>query len=202
MITGILFFSLLSYTYGAIPYAYLATYLIKKKNLTQEGTGNIGVTNAFKVGGNTVGIITILGEISKAIVPIIIGYRFFPGNLAVTLLFVYCAFIGTSFSIFLKGRGSKASTVAMWSMLILSPYALVTLLALWTVILKIAGDNFWLKKIPLLFIPIVIFIIERDLTFTLFGCLTSILFFLNSYKRKDDFIHYGIFRRKQPTMRQ
>jgi glycerol-3-phosphate acyltransferase PlsY len=200
MLKEIIFFSLLSYFYGALPYAYLVTYLIKRKNLGEEGTGNIGVTNAFKVGGYAVGIITVLGEISKAFVPIFIAHRLFPGNVNLTLLFVYCALIGTSFSIFLKGKGSKASTVALWSLLILSPYALLTLLILWIVILKIAGDNVLIKKIPLLFIPIVIFIFEQDLIFTFFGFLTSILFFLNSFKRKDDFIHYGIFKKKLSKM--
>ncbi len=196
MLIEIIFFSLLSYLYGALPYAYLATYLIKRKNLGEEGTGNIGVTNAFKVGGTAVGIITVLGEISKAFVPIFIAHRLFPGNLNLTLLFVYCALIGTSFSIFLKGKGSKATTVGLWSMLILSPYALLTLLLLGGFTLKIAGNNVLIKKIPFLFIPLVIFLFEQNLIFTLFGFLTTILFFLNSFKRKDDFIHYGIFKGK------
>ena len=196
MLIEIIFFSLLSYFYGALPYSYLATYIIKKKNLGEEGTGNIGVTNAFKVGGTAVGIITVLGEISKAFVPIFIAHRLFPGNLNLTLLFVYCALIGTSFSIFLKGKGSKATTVGLWSLLILSPYALLTLLLLGGFTLKIAGNNVLIKKIPFLFIPLVIFLFEQNLIFTLFGFLTTILFFLNSFKRKDDFIHYGIFKGK------
>ena len=196
MLKEIIFFSLLSYLYGALPFAFLATYLIKRKNLGEEGTGNIGVTNAFKVGGYAVGIITVLGEISKAFVPIFIAHRFFSGNLNLTLLFVYCALIGTSFSIFLKGKGSKATTVGLWSLLILSPYALLTLLLLGGFTLKIAGNNVLIKKIPFLFIPLVIFLFEQNLIFTLFGFLTTILFFLNSLKRKDDFVHYGIFKGK------
>jgi len=196
MLIEIIFFSLLSYLYGALPYAYLATYLIKRKNLGEEGTGNIGVTNAFKVGGTAVGTITVLGEISKAFVPIFIAHRLFPGNLNLTLLFVYCALIGTSFSIFLKGKGSKATTVGLWSLLILSPYARLTLLLLGGFTLKIAGNNVLIKKIPFLFIPLVIFLFEQNLIFTLFGFLTTILFFLNSFKRKDDFVHYGIFKGK------
>jgi glycerol-3-phosphate acyltransferase PlsY len=112
MLIQIIFFSFLSYLYGAIPFAYIATYLITRKNLDLQGTGNIGVTNAFKVGGYGAGIITILGEISKAFLPIYLAHRFFPGNLYPTLLFVYCTLIGTSFSVFLKGKGGKGSTVA------------------------------------------------------------------------------------------
>ena len=196
MLIEIIFFSLVSYLYGALPYAYLATHLIKRKNLGTEGTGNIGVTNAFKVGGTVVGIIPLLGELSKALLPIFLAHRFFPGNLTITLLFVYCALIGTSFSIFLKGKGSKATTVALWSMLILSPYALLTLLLLGAITLKIADNNVFIKKIPYLLIPLIIYVFEQNLVFTLFGFLTCILFFLNSIKRKDDFVHYGIFKKK------
>ncbi len=95
----------------------------------------------------------------------------------------------------MKGKGSKATTVGLWSLLILSPYALLTLLLLGAITLKIAGNNVFIKKIPFLFIPLVIFVFEQNLIFTLFGFLTSILFFLNSFKRKDDFIHYGIFQK-------
>jgi len=193
---NILFFSIIAYLYGAIPYAHISTYLLKRKNLSKEGTGNIGVTNAFKVGGYAAGTITVFGEISKALIPIFIAHRFFSGNLSITLLFVYLSLVGTSFSIFLKGKGGKGSTLAIFSLLILSPYALFTLLALWIVILRVSRGNYLIKKIPLLFIPIVIFLFERDWIFTLFGLLTSLLFYLNSYKRKDDFVYYGIFHRK------
>ena len=193
---NILFFSIIAYLYGAIPYAHIATYLLKRKNLGKEGTGNIGVTNAFKVGGYVAGTITVFGEISKALIPIFIAYRFFSDSLSITLLFVYLSLVGTSFSIFLKGKGGKGSTLAIFSLLILSPYALFTLLALWIVILKVSRGNYLIKKIPLLFIPIAIFLFERNWIFVVFGLLTSFLFYLNSYKRKDDFVHYGIFHGK------
>jgi glycerol-3-phosphate acyltransferase PlsY len=197
MLSKIIFFSLLSYLYGALPFAYIATYLISRKNLALQGTGNIGVTNAFKVGGYAAGIITVIGEISKALFPIYTAYRFFGGDIYPTLLFVFCTLIGTSFSVFLKGKGGKGSTVAVWSLLILSPYSLITLAILWFPVLKLSRGNPLIKRLPLLFIPIVIYIIERDVVFTLFGLLTSFLFFLSNYYRKDDFVEYGIFHGKQ-----
>jgi glycerol-3-phosphate acyltransferase PlsY len=192
----ILISAIISYLYGSIPFAYIATYLFKKKNLIKEGTGNIGVTNAFKVGGYPAGVITVLGETSKAVLPILVARRLFAGDLTITLLFVYLSLVGTSFSVFLKGKGGKGSTVAIWSLLILSPYALFTLMGLWVVIIKISRGNILIKKIPLLLIPPVIFYFERDWLFALFGLLTSLLFYLNSYKRKDDFVYYGIFHSK------
>ena len=197
MLIKIIFFALLSYLYGAIPFAYIATYLITRKNLAKQGTGNIGVTNAFKVGGYGAGIITILGEISKAFLPIYLAHRFFAGNLYPTLLFFYCTLIGTSFSVFLKGKGGKGSTVGLWGLLILSPYSLITLTILWFPILKLSKGNQLIKRSLFFLIPIVIFIVERDVVFTLFGLLTSLLFFLTSYYKKDDFVEYGIFHKNK-----
>jgi glycerol-3-phosphate acyltransferase PlsY len=192
MLFLILFFSFLSYLYGAIPFSYIATYLTTGKNLGKEGTGNVGVTNAFKVGGKLAGITTVIGEISKALLPIYLGHYFFAGDLTITLLFVYCTLIGTNFSIFLKGKGGRGSTVALWSLLILSPYSLILLLMLWLPVIKLSRGNLTIKRIPPFFIPIVIFLVERDIYFSLFGLLTSFLFCLSSYVKKDDFVEYGI----------
>jgi hypothetical protein len=53
-----------------------------------------------------------------------------------------------------------------------------------------------IKKIPLLFIPPVIYLVERDWVFTLFGLLAGLLLFLNNFGRKDDFAYYKVFQRK------
>ena len=192
----IVFWSVVAYLYGALPYAYIATYLMKGKRLSEEGTGNIGVTSAFKVGGTGAGVITVCGEISKALVPIGIGRYFFAGTLPVTLLFVFLALVGISFSIFLKGKGGKGSTAAWNSLLILSPYSFFILLFLWIGIFKLSKGNLVIKKIPLLFIPPVIYLVERDWVFTLFGLLAGMLLYLNNYRRKDDFAYYKVFQQK------
>ena len=192
-------FAMLSYLYGSIPFGYLATYIIKGKRLTEEGTGNVGVTNTFKVGGTAAGIVTILGEISKAIVPIAIAKTLFPGSQPVTFLFVFCSLVGTSFSAFLKGRGSKGSTAAFWSIFILSRYACFILLGTWIILALLARSSIHIKKLQLICIPCVIYLVERDAAFTLFGLLTSVLFFITTYWRKDDFTYYNILSQKQSS---
>jgi len=192
-------FAMLSYLYGSIPFGYLATYIIKGKRLTEEGTGNVGVTNTFKVGGTAAGIVTILGEISKAIVPIAIAKTLFPGSQPITFLFVFCSLVGTSFSAFLKGRGSKGSTAAFWSIFLLSRYACFILLGTWIILALLARSSIHIKKLQLICIPCVIYLVERDAAFTLFGLLTSVLFFITTYWRKDDFTYYNILSQKQSS---
>jgi len=193
----IILLAVFSYIYGSLPFAYCATALMAGKKLSAEGTGNIGVTNTFKVGGYGAGIISVMGEISKAVVPIFLSRYVVPGSLFVTLLCVYCSLVGTSFSVFLKGRGGKGSTVAIWGLLVLSPYACGILMCLWFVVIKCAKNNPRIKRIPLAFIPVVIFAVERDWLFALFGLLVGMLIFLNNYRREDDFAYYGIFNKKR-----
>lgn len=190
-------FAVLSYIYGSIPFGYIATRIMTGKNLTEEGTGNIGVTNTFKVGGTAAGIVCILGETSKGVVPIMAAKTFFPNNHLVMFLCVFCSLVGTSFSVFLKGKGGKGSTAAFWSIGILSPYACVTLLCTWIALAVLARISIHLKKLQLLFIPCIIYLVERDAVFTLFGLLTSLLFFCTNYLRKDDFTYYNILQQKQ-----
>jgi hypothetical protein len=105
--------------------------------------------------------------------------------------------LAQAFLSFLKAKVERGAPSHLWSLLILSPYSLVTLVILWFPVLKLSKGNPLIKRIPLLFIPIVIYIVERDVVFTLFGLLTSLLFFLTSYYKKDDFVEYGIFHEKQ-----
>jgi glycerol-3-phosphate acyltransferase PlsY len=190
----IVLLSIASYLYGAIPFAYLATRLLTGKKLTEEGTGNIGVTNAYKVGGTGVFIITLLGEISKAALPIFAARTVFGEDLFCMLLAAFSALVGTSFSVFLRGRGGRGSTAALWIILILSPLAGIILLAIAGSLAVLARANIMIKKLLLICIPCVIYLVEQDPVFTAFGIFTSLLFLLTGYVRKDDYTYYNVFR--------
>ena len=189
-------FAMLSYLYGSIPFGYIATSILTGEKLTEKGTGNVGVTNAFKVGGTAAGVITIAGEISKAVVPITTARLLFPGSLFDVLLLVFCALLGTSCSVFLKGKGGKGSTAALWSVLLLSPWSCLLLVVTAGILSLLARITIQVKKLQLLFIPCVIYWVERDALFTCFGLLVSLLFACNIYYRKDDFAYYNVFRQK------
>lgn len=192
----IILLAVFSYLYGAFPFAYLATRLITGKKLTEEGTGNISVTNAYKVGGTAVIIITLLGEISKAALPIFAARTVLGDDLFCMLLAAFSALVGTSFSVFLRGRGGRGSTVALWTILILSPIAGVILLTIAGILAVLARAHIMLKKLLLICIPCVIYLVERDPVFTAFGILTSLLFLLTGYVRKDDYAYYNIFHQR------
>jgi hypothetical protein len=70
------------------------------------------------------------------------------------------------------------------------------MLTTWGALAVWARTNIVVKKLQLICIPGIIYLVERDLVFTAFGILTSILFLLTGYIRKDDFAYYNIFQQK------
>jgi glycerol-3-phosphate acyltransferase PlsY len=192
LLVKLIFLTVMAYLYGAVPFAYLATYLFGRRAITEEGTGNVGVINAYHLGGVGAVVITLLGEISKGLVFIGLASYFFPDNVHVKLLLVLAAFVGTNFSVFLGGRGGRGSTMLMWSMAVLSLPSFLILIA-------IIGLGFFLgKKVDVRLkslwfwcIPVVLYLVEGDWAFGLFGGLVALIVFVKGRQTPDDLIHYG-----------
>ena len=111
------------------------------------------------------------------------------------LYILFTAFRVTSFSIFLKGKGGKGSTVTLWSLGILSPYGCLVLLFFWSAIVLYSKNNPKLKIIPLFLIPVIFHIFERNVYFTTFCTLISITTYINNRIRLDDYKFYNIFNK-------
>ncbi|MBN2155309.1 MAG: glycerol-3-phosphate acyltransferase [Candidatus Lokiarchaeota archaeon] len=210
-----------SYLFGSIPLAYISTYIIKKENITEIGSKSIGVQNAFTSGGLAAGIITVIGEISKAVVPILIAFLFFNTgfltfidfllgyhNRHIAFLFVGCSFLGTNFSLFMKFKGGMGFTITIWSLLLLAPIALlimaVTILSLTAIYRSYAKANLVMEKskylISLLLLVSTIWTPYWWSAF-LFGLTISITYFL---KRKQNLEEIRVItsRTFQPKLRK
>ena len=188
---GLVLLAAAAYLYGSIPFAYLATYLLKRKSLTQAGTGNVGVTNAWHVGGLGAVLITLLGEASKAFVVLGLAGYFYPGQIYVKLLLVVVAFVGTNFSVFLHWRGGRGTTMLIWSIGLLSPLSLLVLIGIAALCFFLARRYPRCRPLWSWFIPVVILLVEQHLGFALFGLLVSLLIFLKSRVSQPDTVYYG-----------
>jgi glycerol-3-phosphate acyltransferase PlsY len=102
-----LYFVLIGFFCGSIPFALILGKLFAKKDIRTVGDGNPGGTNALKAGGVKVGAPAILLDIVKGFVPVYLAQRF--GVTGWSLVPVCLAPIfGHAFSPFLRFRGGKA----------------------------------------------------------------------------------------------
>ena len=75
------------YIFGLFPSGKIVGKM-KHVDLTKEGSGNIGATNALRVTGVSGGVLTLLGDVLKAVIPMMIALALFHrvGNGSRTLM--------------------------------------------------------------------------------------------------------------------
>ena len=129
-----------AYLLGSIPTSFLMGKLIKGIDIREYGSGNVGATNALRVLGTKIGIITLLIDIGKGFLAIQIGKLlvYEPSNLFLigTGLF---GIIGHIFTIFLKFKGGKGVATSAGVFIALSPLPFAIALVVFVI-------TVWLSK--------------------------------------------------------
>ena len=57
---------------GSIPFGFILTKIFLKKDIRKIGSGNIGATNALRTGNKSLGYGTLILDVLKAVIPVII----------------------------------------------------------------------------------------------------------------------------------
>jgi len=141
-----LFLAAFSFLLGSIPFGLILSKIFAGKDIRKMGSGNIGATNVLRSAGPTLGILTLILDISKGYVAVIFG-----GYLAnldyITLhagksvfiagLFV---FLGHVLSVFLKFKGGKGVAVGLGVFLAINPYT--ALLAIFVFLLVVVSFRY------------------------------------------------------------
>jgi pyruvate,water dikinase len=194
-----LFFVLLFYVYGSIPFAFIFTYLVKGEKIYEKRTKNVGVANSFSVGGLKAGFPTVAGEASKALLPLFVSHYFFNGEFATFLIFALSTSVGTSFSLFLKGKGGLGSTILIVTLLIFSPLSALIAAVIWGIMFKITRDSYRSSLTQHFSLPAVMFIITNSIPFALFGLLKFAIF-ITKFRRSRDEVAYLSFKKNRKML--
>jgi len=106
-----------SYISGSIPFGLILTKLHGNKDLRKIGSGNIGATNVLRTGNKFLAVLTLILDISKGYIPVVVTMQYFPGLVQLSCLF---AFLGHLFPIWLKFKGGKGVATYLGALLALS----------------------------------------------------------------------------------
>ena len=71
------FFLIISYLIGSIPTGLLLAKAIGGEDIRKAGSGNIGATNVTRLLGKKLGLMTLLGDVLKATLPMLGVYGYF-----------------------------------------------------------------------------------------------------------------------------
>lgn len=119
-----IFIVLFGYLLGSVPTGLLLTKLFSKVDPRTIGSKNIGATNIFRTAGKSLGILTLVGDLLKGTIPVVIAIQWGESNLWIAVSGL-SAFLGHIFPIFLGFRGGKGVATALGVYLVISPVAVL-----------------------------------------------------------------------------
>jgi len=125
MIIKIVICLLLGYVFGCFSTGYLVGKL-KKVDIRKYGSGNSGTTNALRTLGPKAGAITLIGDMLKAIIPILfVRLVFFKNDDINQLLALYTGLgvvLGHNYPIWLGFKGGKGIAATGGAMAAFDPW--------------------------------------------------------------------------------
>ncbi len=93
-----------SYGLGSIPFGLILTKLFLNQDIREVGSKNIGATNVLRTGNKFIAGLTLLLDIFKGVIPVIVTNYYFPDLIYLSGLM---ALLGHIFPLWLKFKGGK-----------------------------------------------------------------------------------------------
>jgi acyl phosphate:glycerol-3-phosphate acyltransferase len=122
-----------AYLLGSVPTGYILGSLAGI-DVRKAGSGNVGATNVARVVGKRHGIITLIADIAKGLVPVVIALNLGLTATATALVGV-AAFLGHLYPVFLRFQGGKGVATALGVFLGLAPWATLVLMVIFVLVI-------------------------------------------------------------------
>jgi len=123
---------ILGYLFGSIPFGLIVTRLAGTPDIRAIGSGNIGATNVLRTGRKSLAAITLLGDILKGTVAVLIAAALWSRN--ASLAAALGAVLGHVFPVWLRFKGGKGVATYIGVLLAIAWPAVVMFAAAWAVV--------------------------------------------------------------------
>ena len=161
----------ISYLIGSIPFGFLLTKIFLKKDIREIGSGNIGATNALRTGNKLIGYSTLILDISKAVILLLVIKFNFSEYLFISSIAV---FLGHVFPIWLKYKGGKGVATYVGILFCVNIYLAVIFIIVWFVVFIMSKYSSLASMVASLLVPLSSYFFIDDINYYFY----IILFFL------------------------
>lgn len=175
---------LIAYLLGSIPNALWIGLLFCKIDIREYGSGNVGSTNAARVLGYKYGLLTLVLDVLKSMIPVYFALSY--NNDIFLIAVAGAAIFGHSYSIFLKFKGGKSVATALGAMVIIFPKAIPILLIVFLLVFFITKYVSLASILAAFSLPIVVFFIYHNNIYNIFCIIIALLVI---YRHKSNIIN-------------
>ena len=142
----------IAYLLGSIPFAYIFGKL-SGLDVRRVGDKNVGTFNVFRHGGIAAGIATLVADVGKGALAIVLAKLLSTNELVVFAAGV-AAVIGHNWPVFLRFRGGRGLAVVIGALLALLPIEMLISAAISLVVLYGTRNTIWFGVA--MFIPLIL----------------------------------------------
>ncbi len=125
---------LYSYLLGSVPFGLIYSKIAGLGDIRNIGSGNIGATNVLRTGNKQVAAYTLLSDIAKGSIAVLITNKFFSEYILFSFLIVY---LGHVFPIWLRFKGGKGVATFIGGIIIVDYVLCLVFLITWALVAKI-----------------------------------------------------------------
>jgi len=146
---------LICYLIGSFPAGYLFVKTSHRKDLTKEGSGNVGTFNAIKVSGSKLtGILVLIFDFFKGAIPVFLLAKVFNDDVITLYIASVFLILGHNYSVWLKFKGGRGLATGAGIFLVLNYWILLFWCLIWVVLRLVKQEVLISNYIATLFLPL------------------------------------------------
>ena len=165
------------YLLGSVSSAVLVSKLMGLPDPRQSGSGNPGATNVLRLGNKPAAALTLLGDVLKGVLPVLIA-KYLDADTTGIALAGLGAFLGHLFPVFFGFAGGKGVATSLGIFLALNPLIAGSQVALWALMALVFRYSSLAALVTALATPILLSWQMDDPVLTGFGIILAALLVL------------------------
>ena len=119
-----------AYMIGSVSSAIIVSRLMGLPDPRSAGSNNPGATNVLRLSGKRAAIITLIGDLLKGLIPVLVAKLFTDSSITIALVGI-AAFLGHLYPVWFGFKGGKGVATAAGVFIGLSGWLTLCLLAIW-----------------------------------------------------------------------
>ena len=152
--------AIFAYLLGSIPSGVIATRVFTRNDVRAMGSGHTGALNTFRAAGMGPAALTLLADAAKGVIAIAAAQQF-AGDATVPFAATLVV-IGHIFPIFTRFHGGMGLASAAGVFLVLQPFVLFTLTALWFLFKLLLRESLIATMVIAGLLPIFLFALQAN----------------------------------------
>jgi glycerol-3-phosphate acyltransferase PlsY len=176
-------FIILAYFIGSISFGILLSKIFKIQDPRSFGSKNPGATNVMRSGKKFVALLTLLGDMLKGTLVVLIAKYYLNFNDDQVLLIAAVVFIGHLYPVYYQFKGGKGVATALGVLIAIDSNIAILVLLIWLIVFLVSRISSLSAITAALCLPLIAFFMPIDQNFLWLSLFLSMFLI---YRHKEN----------------